>query len=249
MFYPGDGAELDSQLKQFFSKAEQRHKAIAGVAPHAGYQYSGQTAAWTYANLAEKGTVVIIGPDHTGASLGETCIYFDGNWMTPLGEAEVDHATAEMLREVGQLNNSAHTGEHSVEVQVPFVQKKFPKAKVLPIMMGDQNKDVAIALGKKLAEFDVVVVASSDFSHYVPVEKAEEDDLYAVGALKRLDVEEFYERAIERQLSACGIGPIATAAAFAKEKGAKKGVLLDYSTSADATGQEECVGYVSMVFV
>lgn len=249
MFYPGNSSELDSEIDRFFSNTESKHKAIAGVAPHAGHTYSGQTAAWTYANLAEKATIVFVGPDHTGASLGDTCIYFDGGWKTPLGTVEIDHGIAESLQEVGVLNKGAHSGEHSIEVQLPFVQKRFPNAKIVPIMLGDQNKDVAIALGKKLAEFDCTVIASSDFSHYVPVEKAEEEDLYAIGSLKRLDVDDFYARVIEKQLSACGVGPIAAATTFAKEKGAKKGVLLDYSTSADVTGDEQCVGYASVVFL
>lgn len=249
MFYPKDTTELNKELGQFFSNAEARHHAIAGVSPHAGYTYSGQTAAWTYANLAGEKPIVVIGPDHTGSSLGDTCIYFDGGWKTPLGIVEIDYAIAEGLQDIGVLNKAAHNGEHSIEVQLPFIQKRFPGAKIVPIMMGDQNKDVAIEIGKKLAGFDCVVVASSDMSHYVPVNKAESDDLYAIGALKRLDVDGFYERAIERQLSACGMGPIAAAATFAKERGAKRGVLLDYRTSADVTGEDECVGYASVVFV
>ncbi len=249
MFYPSDPTELDREVSQFFSNTKQQHHAIAGFAPHAGYKYSGQTAAWTYANMSAADTIVLIGPDHTGSSLGDTCIYFDGGWKTPLGTVGINYAIAEGLQDIGVLNKAAHNGEHSIEVQLPFIQKRFPKAKVVPIMMGDQNKDIAVAIGKKLSEFDCVVVASSDMSHYVPVEKAEEDDLYAIGALRRIDVDGFYERAIERQLSACGIGPIAAAATFAKGKGAKRGVLLDYSTSADITGEDQCVGYASMVFV
>jgi len=249
LFYPKDAAELDGELERFFSNVKARHHAIAGVSPHAGYSYSGQTAAWTYANIMEGKPIVFIGPDHTGSSLGDTCIYFDGGWKTPLGTVEIDYAIAEGLQDIGVLNKAAHNGEHSIEVQLPFIQKRFPNTKIVPIMMGDQNKDVAVAIGKKLAEFDCVVVASSDFSHYVPVEKAESDDLYAIGALKRLDVGEFYERAIERQLTACGIGPIAAAVTFAREKGAKHGVLLNYSTSSDVTGEDQCVGYASMVFL
>lgn len=249
LFYPKEAAELDKELTHFFSSVEARHRAVAGISPHAGYEYSGQTAAWTYANLMEGKPIVIMGPDHTGSSLGDTCIYFDGGWKTPLGVVEIDYTIAEGLRDIGILNKAAHNGEHSIEVQLPFIQRRFPGSKIVPIMMGDQNEDVAVAIGKKLAEFDCIVVASSDMSHYVPLEKAEDDDIYAIGALKRLDVDGFYGRVTERQLSACGVGPIAAAATFAKEKGAKRGVLLDYSTSADVTGEEECVGYASMVFL
>ncbi len=249
LFYPKDSNELQNTVGNFFSNTDARFKAIAGVAPHAGYKYSGQITAQTYANLAEAKTIVVLGPDHTGSSLGHTCIYFDGNWKTPLGEIQVDHMLAEELRGIGQLNASAHNGEHAIEVHVPFIQKQFPNSKIVPIMMGDQNQDVAVELGKKLAELDCVVVASSDFSHYIPAQKAEHDDLHAIGALKRLDVNDFYERVIELQLSACGIGPIATAATFAKQKGATKGMLLDYTTSAELTGEDECVGYASLVFL
>ena len=249
MFYPGDSSELDDEVDSFLSKAESRHKAIAGVSPHAGYTYSGQTAAWTFANLAEKETIVIVGPDHTGAALGQTAVYFEGSWKTPLGEVQVDQLMAKGLQDVGVMNKAAHSGEHSIEVQLPFIQKRFPGSKIVPIMLGDQTQGVAERLGTRLAEFDCVVVASSDFSHYVPVAKATEEDKYAIGALEKLDVSEFYKRVMEKRLSACGVGPIAVAATFAKEKGATKGVLLNYSTSADVTGDAECVGYASVVFL
>lgn len=249
MFYPKNSSKLDAEIEKFLSKTESRHKSIAGVSPHAGYDYSGQTAAWSYANLAEKENIVLIGPDHTGAALGDTCIYFDGAWRTPLGDVEISYPIAEALQDIGVLNKAAHNGEHSIEVQLPFIQKKFPNSKIVPIMMGDQTQGTAERLGKRLAEFDCVVIASSDFSHYVPVDKARAEDGYAIEALKKLDVSEFYNRVMEKQLSACGVGPIAATTTFAKENGAKEGVLLDYSTSADVTGDKECVGYASMVFI
>lgn len=249
MFYPGDSGELDREVESFLSAAEPRYKTIAGVAPHAGYEYSGRTAAWTYTNLAEKETIVLIGPDHTGAALGETCVYFDGDWKTPLGDVGIDRVVAAELEDVGTLNKSAHSGEHSIEVQLPFIQKQFPGAKIVPIMMGDQTQSVAVQLGKRLARLDCAVVASSDFSHYVPVARAKADDGYAIEALKKLDVSGFYERVMERRLSACGVGPIAAAATFARESGCTKGMLLNYSTSSDVTGDSVCVGYASLVFL
>jgi hypothetical protein len=137
---------------------------------------------------------------------------------------------------------------------MPFIKYRFPRARIAPVMMGDQGlrsaADLAGRIGKarKRTGREIRIVASSDFSHYVPEEAARSNDLYAIGALKNLDTDEFYRRVEERGVSACGYGPIATLCLAGREMGATQAELLTYRTSGDVTGDlEEVVGYAAIV--
>jgi hypothetical protein len=244
-FYPGGREELRKLVGSLLKPAKGGKKAVAGVAPHAGLVYSGKTAAFTWKNVDLTKTIVLVGPDHTGMGAGRTCVYASGEWETPLGQSVVDSGVGKALAKEFTGNAEAHGLEHSLEVQLPFLQSLAPNAKIVPVMMGDQSIEAARGLAAALAKHDVTVVASSDYSHYVPPAKARSDDAYAIEALCALDIDGFYERIQDRGVSACGYGPQACAALFAKAKGAKKGVLLDYSTSPGA----QVVGYASIIFV
>jgi len=152
-----------------------------------------------------------------------------------------------------EVDEFSHQGEHSLEVQMPFIKFRFPRARVAPVMMGDQSLRSAAELAGKIGKArnrtgrEIRIVASSDFSHYVPEEVARSNDLYAIEALKELDTGEFYRRVEERGVSLCGYGPIATLCLAGKEMGASKGELLIYRTSGDVTGDlEEVVGYAAI---
>ena len=248
-FYPEQIAELNSMLNSFFEQAKATAKSIAGVSPHAGYIYSGQTAAYTYASLEDVDTYVIIGPDHTGAAMGGNIAYPKGKWETPLGVVKVDDSALEDLGNAVAVDEHAHAFEHSIEVQLPFLQYLHDDFEIVPIVMGDQSLESARLLGNALSALDCVVIASTDFSHYVPRELAEENDKYAIHAVLDMDEYDFYSRLRERNNSACGPGPIAAAMVFAKNKGCIEGRLLDYSTSGDVTGDPAVVGYASIIFV
>jgi len=253
MFYPRDPSHLEQLLGKFFSGTE----AVAGnplgiVSPHAGYIYSGQVAADAFAAIPEtfSGTVVIVAPSHRGYM---TCAS-EVPWESPLGIVDTD---AEFIRALDiDVDEFSHRDEHSIEVQVPFVKYRFPRARIAPVMMGEQDYAGAIRLGEKIVHAirqtkrEVRIVASSDFSHYVAEEKARADDLYAIEALKTLDTKEFYRRIGERQVTACGYGPITAMVTACSRLGATAARLIRYATSGDVTGDySEVVGYAGIAVI
>ncbi|MCD6414845.1 MAG: MEMO1 family protein [Candidatus Diapherotrites archaeon] len=250
-FYPKERTELNNMLSAFFSGLKPKVRGISGVSPHAGYIYSGKTAAFTHSAIEDADTYVILGPDHTGAAMGGNIAYPRGSWETPLGSVDIDEEAVAALGDVVGISERVHTFEHSIEVQVPFLQYAHPNKdfKIVPIIMGDQSLEAAQMLGEALSSLNCAVIASSDFSHYVPRAVAEENDHYVIKSILELDEEEFYERVLKRNVSVCGPGPIAASMIFAKHKQCIEGVLLNYSTSGDVTGDDLVVGYSSIVFV
>jgi AmmeMemoRadiSam system protein B len=250
MFYPRDPHHLEQLVAGYLGAREPVAGACGIVAPHAGYPYSGAVAGEAFAALDPgfSGTFVVIGPSHRGYLTCASAI----PWETPVGIVDVDAAFVQELG-VG-VDEFSHRGEHSLEVQMPFIKYRFPRARVAPVMMGDQGPRSAEDLAEKIGKAqertgrEIRIVASSDFSHYVPEEVARKDDLYAIGALRNLDTAEFYRRVGERGVSACGYGPIATLCLAAKGMGAARGELLAYRTSGDVTGDRaEVVGYAAIV--
>jgi AmmeMemoRadiSam system protein B len=249
MFYPRDPHHLEQLLEKFFRNKDQGLDAKGIVAPHAGYPYSGEVAAWAYGAIPASfsGTFVIIGPSHRGYC---TCISAIP-WETPLGIVENDPELASMLGI--ETDEVSHRDEHSLEVQVPFIKFRFPRARILPILMGDQDYQSAgmlagmvVSAVRKSGRDDIRFVASSDFSHYVPAEAARTSDRYAIEALTDLDIMEFYRRVAERRVSACGVGPIAATCLASKACGATRSELLRYATSGDVTGDPSVVGYAAI---
>ena len=249
MFYPRDPSHLEQLLEKFFSGAGSSANSLGIVSPHAGYIYSGQVAACAFATVPAdfSGTFVLVGPSHRGyMTCGSTI-----PWETPLGVVDTDTELVAALDI--EIDEFSHRDEHSLEVQVPFIKYRFPRARIAPIMMGSQDiSGVAALAGKivaavKRTKRDVRIVASSDFSHYVPETKAKTDDLYAIEALRTLDVAEFYRRIEDRGVSACGYGPIAVMVTAASMLGAKAAELIRYATSGDVTGdRREVVGYAAI---
>jgi hypothetical protein len=219
------------------------------VSPHAGYIYSGEVAAHAFSTISPdfSGTFVVIGPSHRGYI---NCVS-KVPWETPLGVVDNDTAFVESLDI--ETDEFSHRDEHSLEVQMPFIKYRFPRAQIAPVMMGQQDYPSAIRLAEKIGAAiqqthrDVRIVASSDFSHYVPEDTAKSNDLYAIEPLKTLDIPEFYRRIAERGVSACGYGPIAAMVTACRHLGAKKAQLIRYATSGDVTGdRHEVVGYAAI---
>ncbi|RPJ54017.1 MAG: AmmeMemoRadiSam system protein B [Methanobacteriota archaeon] len=252
IFYPEEPSHLEQLLEKFFKGKEQRISACGVVAPHAGYVYSGETAATAFSAIDAgfAGTFVVIGPSHRGFLTCASAI----PWETPLGIVDTDTEFVDALDiEVDEIS---HIEEHSIETQIPFVKYRFPRSRIAPIMMGDQDIEAAVALGEKIIDAkratkrDIRIVASSDFSHYVPDAFARENDGYAIAALRTLDVQEFYRRIGERGVSSCGYGPIAAACTACRSFGATEARLLSYATSGDATGKyANVVGYAALAIV
>lgn len=252
MFYPREPNHLEQLLTRFFASAGEPVGALGIVAPHAGYIYSGEVAAWAYAAIPPdfSGTFVVVGPSHRGYMTAASSV----SWETPLGVIDTDTAFVEALDI--ETDEFSHSDEHSLEVQMPFIKFRFPRARIVPVMMGGQDEESANLVGRKITaairatKRDVRIVASSDFSHYVPEALARENDLYAIESLKSLDTGEFFMRIDKRKVSACGFGPIAAMVEACRAMGATQGRLLRYATSGDITGdRSEVVGYAAIAVI
>jgi AmmeMemoRadiSam system protein B len=261
-FYPAMKKELLAEIKKCFSvpgepsKTTGENKVTAAVCPHAGYVYSGSTAAFSYKAIKEDKTpktVVIIGPNHSGIGPGVS-VYPDDFWSTPLGEVEVDSQLAgEIADDVFLLDKSAHEFEHSVEVQIPFLQYLYDGFRVVPICVMDQTISTMRSLGEKLAKVlspkEDLVIASSDFSHYIAKDAAYKRDMMAVKAITKLDEKELYDSIEKYDISMCGPGAVIAAMVYSRKAGVREGKLLKYQTSGDVTGDTNAVvGYGSIVF-
>ncbi len=228
---------------------------VALVAPHAGYMASGPVAAHAYHALAGDGrvdTAVIVGPNHTGYGTAVS-VWTSGAWNTPLGDARIDEERARAL--VGGVirsGESAHIYEHSVEVQVPWLQHLYGDSiRIVPVAMLSQDASTAIEVGEALArlEGNVVFIASTDFTHYEPQQTAEHKDTDVVEAITGFDVEEMYHMLGMHSSSMCGYGPVGAVTRAAVLRGATSAQLLKYGTSGDTTGDySRVVGYASIVF-
>jgi AmmeMemoRadiSam system protein B len=266
-FYAGTAESLKAQIEECY-----RHKLGPGktptvrkgprrviglVCPHAGYMYSGPVAAHSYYRLAIDGqpdTVVILGPNHTGMGSG-LALVSEGVWRTPLGDAQVDEATArEILRRSGivDIDDSAHLPEHSIEVQLPFLQHLYGSTfQFVPICFLLQDLESCREVGQAIAEAlrgkNAVVIASTDMTHYESHETAEKKDRMALSAVEKLDEETFYSTVEDYHISTCGYGPVVALVSAAKILGATQGQVLCYRTSGDVTGDYSAVvGYASV---
>jgi MEMO1 family protein len=263
-FYSLDPEMLKKELEACFRiKPKYLKKKIkAAIVPHAGYMYSGSVAAHVYSML-EKTNCLILGTNHSGMG-SDFALMKKGLWKTPLGEVAIDESVADKLvKECNLIEYDAipHENEHSIEVQLPFLQFKFGSYfKFVPLTVlsefADKNllensKIVGKAIGKVLKEEreEWIVLASSDFSHYIPQSMAEKTDRYAIKSILKMSEDMFIKAANEKRASICGIGAITTAMAAAKEMGAKNAELLKYATSGDVTGEHHSVvGYASIIF-
>jgi len=230
----------------------------AVVSPHAGYMYSGPIAAHSYfsASGMDVELVVIMGPNHWG--LGSLLSTYDGDaWETPLGLVEIDHEAAELIsRESGlvDFDELSHLREHSIEVQLPFLQYIYGEFRFVPICMAIQDRSTAEELGRAIAKAirgrRALVVASSDLTHYEPHDVASRKDMELIRVVEGLDILKFYTVLERTRSSACGYGAIAAAMTATKELGGSRGELLKYATSGDVTGDTEAVvGYASIRMV
>ncbi len=263
-FYAGTAGELKEQIEWCYkhelgpgavpqvSDAGSK-EIIAIVVPHAGYIYSGPVAAHAYKELANDGifdTAVILGPNHTG--YGSPVSLWTGNaWKTPLGEVKINEELAHrLLGGVIAADETAHMYEHSIEVQLPWLQHLYKEIKIVPIAMLAQDIETATAVGKAISKVanNIVIIASSDFTHYEPHPIAAEKDDSMIEAIINLDEEELYKRRDLLNSTMCGFGPVASAIVAAKEMKAKGATLLKYATSGDTTGDfSRVVGYGSIV--
>ncbi len=250
-FYPSTRTECERELSVLSRNAKATHDARAVISPHAGWLYSGETAANAFAALKKAPTIVLLSPSHSGARVPVATSAED--WRTPLGKIQLDCKLMSELVDSNAIavDESAHEGEHAIEVLLPFVQHYFPKARFVPIVFADQSLDAALAVAGALCESQrgFSVVASSDFTHYEPSGEAREKDEELLRALFAMDGAAFYEAIRVTGATACGFAPIACALSWAKSAGAKLGELLHFSNSGDASGDySRVVDYAAVAF-
>jgi AmmeMemoRadiSam system protein B len=235
-------------------------RVIGLVCPHAGYMFSGPVAAHAYYKLAYDGkpnVVVIFGPNHTGYGSG-LAVMNEGVWRTPLGDVEVDSETANQIvheSNIVDVDDSAHVEEHSIEVQLPFLQYLYDSSfKIVPIcfLMQDSPsaKEVGEAVARVLENKKAIIIASSDMTHYEPQESAERKDRKAIEAMEAMDEARFQSVVEAYGITACGHGPIVSLITAAKALGGQEARLLCYKTSGDVIGdRSSVVGYAAVCFM
>ncbi|MGZ7107385.1 MAG: MEMO1 family protein [Methanobacterium sp.] len=229
------------------------------MAPHAGYSYSGPIAAHAYSKIVEDGfpdTFVILCPNHTGMGSAISTM-IEGEWETPLGNVEIDTQFARKLVEDGLIDSddSSHVQEHSCEVHLPFLQYFSQDFRIVPISMWMQDLDISEEIGRSIKETaqelgrDIVVLASSDMTHYKPAEIASKTDKQVLEAISQLNEKLMIKRVMELNVTMCGYGPVAATIVASKELGAQNAEILKYATSGDLTGDlSAVVGYASAIF-
>ncbi len=260
MFYPGLPAVLNRDVEELLREARPARppgKLSALIVPHAGYMYSGSTAAMGYKLLAPNQfeTVVIVGPSHREFFNGVT-VYPGDAYRTPLGDVPIDRTLRdEVLKQSDRIVLSAigHRSEHAIEVQLPFLQKTLRQFSLLPIIMGNQQQEycelLADILAKSLAKKSVLLVASSDLSHYHPHDFAVRLDREVLKSLESFDADGLMKRLERQEAEACGGGPMVAVMKTAQRLGANRSFVLQYCTSGDITGERDAVvGYCSAAF-
>lgn len=255
-FYPGGREPLREAIERLAPPDAVRKKSVAVVSPHAGYIYSGPVAAAVYASTLVPAVVVILGPAHR--EIGSLfAISIRGSWQTPLGESPIDEALAAGIAAACDLveeNDEAHLREHSLEVQLPFIQYYRPDAAIVPLCVSPEAGYRELeALGRGLAKAvrddgrEALVVASTDMSHYVSQRTAEAKDRLAVRKVLDLDPAGLFDTVTAERISMCGFQPTAAALVAALGLGATGAELVRYQTSGDASGDYgQVVGYAGI---
>ncbi|MBD3425992.1 MAG: AmmeMemoRadiSam system protein B [Candidatus Omnitrophica bacterium] len=254
-FYPGNRQALVEQMQKLISGSVNKKDVVGAMVPHAGYMYSGRVAGEVYSRLTSSETYVVISPNHTG--YGSRFAVSSESWNTPIGEVEVDAELVDLVRKNTDLvedDPEAHVYEHSVEVQIPFIQTVAPKAKILPLTVQragiEQLCEVSGALSTSVKDLqrDVTVIASSDMTHYESRRSASEKDKLAIQKILDLDPEGLIEMVEARNISMCGYVPVAMMLMYSKDMDAGESELIRYTDSGEVTGDtEQVVGYAGII--
>ncbi|UCH57867.1 MAG: AmmeMemoRadiSam system protein B [Candidatus Bathyarchaeota archaeon] len=265
-FYPADPERLNRTIKDSFThrlgpgepprQRSSERKIVSVVCPHAGYMYSGPTAAHSYHQLAseaEPDSVVILGPNHTGLG-GPVSLWGTGAWETPLGHLRVDEELAMDIFETSDfidMDETAHLREHSIEVQLPFLQYVYQDIRFVPICMGLQDLETSREVGRAIVEAirgkDILILASTDLTHMESKASASAKDHGVIESIEAMDEAALQNWVRTQRVSMCGYGPVSAAIYASKMLGAEKAELLSYSTSGDITGDlSAVVGYAAV---
>lgn len=267
LFYKGCKELLVENIESMFDKVDDDSlyedsdiKSI--IVPHAGYIYSGQTASYGFKNLLVNDmcdTIVVVGPNHRGLGTSPVALSPSEKWNTPMGDIDVDVEFNDALCEVDanvNYDEAAHLKEHSVEVEVPFIQyvaeKRNVDVKLVPIVVSHQEKDICIKLARSIYEVakkqdkKVIVVASTDLTHYEDSKQAEYLDGKVLDSIRNLDSSQLINEIIDYDITMCGYGPTITAMEYALLEDASNSIILDYSNSGHVYNEyDSVVGYAA----
>lgn len=264
-FYEGSAQALRRQVEGFLLPGADRFRAIGIVVPHAGLMYSGPVAGAVYSRVELPASVVLIGPNHTGLGPGVS-LMAKGSWETPLGVSGIDEslAAAILARSPRIRDDSlAHLREHSLEVQLPFLQYLRNDIRIVPIQMLDVRLETCLEVGRAVAGAireegpgargrgsGVLIVASSDMTHYEPAGEARQKDEKAIREMLNLDPEGLHRVVRDLSISMCGFGPAAAVLTACKALGASKAELVRYANSGEVSGDlVKVVGYAGIVIM
>lgn len=258
-FYPGESDVLSQDVDNLLVQDGKKKEDVIGmVLPHAGYIYSGEVAGSVLASIDPKKVYIILGPNHTGLG-SQFSVSASDHWRTPLGDARINtELTEKILKNCRFIRKDelAHINEHSIEVQLPFLQKLGNDFSFVPVVVNLANIETYRHIGECLArslkdlklEKEAAIIASSDMTHYEPQESAKKKDFEAIEAVLRLDEKALIDRVEELEITMCGFAPVAIMIAAAKKLGAGKARLVMYRTSGDATGDySSVVGYAGII--
>lgn len=259
-FYPGDPGTLTDQIEGFLSKIQpgdiSNVKAV--ISPHAGYIYSGQVAAYSFRQIQglKYDSIIVIAPSHADY-FDFVSIYHGDAYRTPLGPVTVDRERAARLRDsssVIEMSHSGHGSEHSLEVQLPFLQVVLGEdIKIVPVVIGNQSRENITALGEALgnlfAHENILIVASTDLSHYHPYDAAISMDTHVRDLIESFDSHKLMDEFTQDNAEMCGGGPVVSAMMAAGLMGADSSIVLKYANSGDVSGDKSAVvGYLSAAF-
>ena len=255
-FYPSNAAQLSKDIASYLSPQADKVTAIGCIAPHAGYMYSGRVAGAVFSKIEIPSRCIVLGPNHTGCG-HPLAITVHGSWRTPLGDLSVDQELATQLVDTFPAiseDSTAHRFEHSIEVEVPFLQKLRPELQFVPIAVGTGQLVIVEHLGKAIAHVvqaqsePVLIIASSDMNHYEDDATTRVKDRKAIDQVLAMDPEGLYDIVHREKISMCGYGPAVAMLTAAKQLGATKAELVKYATSGDVSLDfDRVVGYAGML--
>jgi len=258
-FYPGNPQELSALVEQYTKDAgtQEKVKVHACLVPHAGYVYSGGVAGAVFSRIFLPKRILLLGVRHHAR--GEAlAILSEGAWRTPLGDVPVETALAAQLRKecpALREDSVAHSREHSLEVELPFLQVLDPGFSFVPIAVGTHRLEELAETGEGIARVlkenreEILLVTSSDMNHYEDDETTRRKDRKAIDRMLAMDARGLYDVCREEDISMCGLGPAVTMLTAMKRLGAEKAELLRYATSGDVSGDRDAVvGYAGMIF-
>jgi len=254
-FYPGSLPDLKSYLDDVMGSKENKISPIAIMVPHAGYIYSGAVAAKVYSRLESYDTYIILGPNHTG--LGAAISVFEGEFNMPYGAVKTDDEAVDYIiaNSSAEIDAYAHINEHSIEVQLPFIDYISPHDyKVVPIVIGTLDSKRLSQLGHTISSFikhshkNILIVVSSDMNHYENEETTLKKDRMAIEKIEQLDEDDLLNTTERFNISMCGIACAYTAIVASKDLGAKKAELIEHRTSGEVNGDyDHVVGYAAII--